>query len=223
MRVVVASCSVSYEGRGKTALEEAVRLLLVKRDGTVLVISDDSSSRPLNWLTTPIGFEIIPLETSLEAPDHQRWIVSSKNETLTIDITQIFSDHQQNLEEAEPGLNRSWTEAHLQVWLAGHVEEVFGMGWQLVSRECPTGAGPVDLFLLDNMGLPVAVEVKRRATMNAIDQVGRYTEALRLEPEWAKTRGIVIALDVRPRARGLAESRGVEWIEISSEHYRKEK
>jgi RecB family endonuclease NucS len=223
MRVIVASCSVTYEGRGKTTLDEAVRLLLVKRDGTVLVISDDSSSRPLNWLTTPIRFEIEPLKKNKKNPDHQRWTVSSKSETLTIDIVQIFSDYQQNLEETEPGLNRSWTEPHLQAWLAGHVEEVFGSGWQLVSREYPTGAGPVDLFLLDARGRPVAVEVKRRATMNAIDQVGRYTESLKLEKEWSDVRGIVIALDVRPRARELAQSRGVEWIEISAEHYRKEK
>jgi RecB family endonuclease NucS len=48
MRVVVARCSVRYTGRLSTDLTEAVRLLMVKADGSVLVHADAGVYKPLN-------------------------------------------------------------------------------------------------------------------------------------------------------------------------------
>lgn len=50
MRLIVASCSVTYTGRGSTRLAEAVRLIMVKADGTAMIWSDGGglSVKPLN-------------------------------------------------------------------------------------------------------------------------------------------------------------------------------
>ncbi|MDN5693342.1 MAG: endonuclease NucS, partial [Micrococcaceae bacterium] len=40
MRLVIARCSVTYEGRLNAHLPPATRLLMVKADGAVLVHSD---------------------------------------------------------------------------------------------------------------------------------------------------------------------------------------
>jgi endonuclease len=50
MRLIVARCSVSYDGRGTTHLPEAVRLLMLKADGTVMIWSDGGGPKvkPLN-------------------------------------------------------------------------------------------------------------------------------------------------------------------------------
>ena len=53
MRLVIARCSVDYVGRLTAHLPEALRLLIVKADGSVLVHSDGGSYKPLNWMSPP--------------------------------------------------------------------------------------------------------------------------------------------------------------------------
>ena len=53
MRLVIATCSVDYDGRLTAHLPLATRLLLVKADGSVLVHSDGGSYKPLNWMSPP--------------------------------------------------------------------------------------------------------------------------------------------------------------------------
>lgn len=50
MRLIVARCTVDYTGRLSTHLPEAVRLLMVKSDGTFMIWSDGGGQKvkPLN-------------------------------------------------------------------------------------------------------------------------------------------------------------------------------
>ncbi|MGB8003755.1 MAG: hypothetical protein WCF27_05775 [Gaiellaceae bacterium] len=48
MRLVVARCEVRYTGRLTATLPEAVRLLVIKSDGSVLVHDDTGGYKPLN-------------------------------------------------------------------------------------------------------------------------------------------------------------------------------
>jgi len=50
MRLVVARCEVHYTGRLTAVLPEAVRLLVFKADGSVLVHDDAGGYKPLNWI-----------------------------------------------------------------------------------------------------------------------------------------------------------------------------
>ena len=51
MRLLVARCEVRYSGRLNAVLPEAVRLLILKADGSVLVHDDAGGYKPLNWMT----------------------------------------------------------------------------------------------------------------------------------------------------------------------------
>ena len=53
MRVVIARCTVDYDGRLTAHLPEAVRLLMVKADGCVAVHADGGAYKPLNWMNAP--------------------------------------------------------------------------------------------------------------------------------------------------------------------------
>ena len=53
VRLVIARCSVDYVGRLTAHLPSALRLLIVKADGSVLVHSDGGSYKPLNWMSPP--------------------------------------------------------------------------------------------------------------------------------------------------------------------------
>jgi RecB family endonuclease NucS len=151
MRLVIATCSVDYEGRLSAHLPVATRLLLVKADGSVSIHADGGAYKPLNWMTPPCRL--------IEAPD--RWVVTNpRGEALTITIQTVHSDVRHEL-GADPGLEKDGVEAHLQQLLAAR-PEVLLAGLRLIRREFPTDIGPVDLLCRDAEGRAVAVEIKRR-------------------------------------------------------------
>ena len=51
VRLLVARCEVRYSGRLNAVLPEAVRLLILKADGLVLVHDDAGGYKPLDWMT----------------------------------------------------------------------------------------------------------------------------------------------------------------------------
>ncbi len=54
MRLIVARCSVEYSGRLSARLPAALRLVMLKADGSVLVHADAGGYKPLNWMTTVV-------------------------------------------------------------------------------------------------------------------------------------------------------------------------
>jgi endonuclease len=66
----------------------------------------------------------------------------------------------------------------------------------------------------DEHGGWVAVEVKRVATIEAVEQLCRYLDCIRVDPARARCRGILVGQSVKPQARTLADSRGIACIEV---------
>jgi RecB family endonuclease NucS len=60
----------------------------------------------------------------------------------------------------------------------------------------------------------VAVEVKRLAGIEAVEQLVRYLERIRLDPARVGCRGVLAATRFRPQALTLAESRGIRCVEV---------
>ena len=89
-----------------------------------------------------------------------------------------------------------------------------GEGFRLVRREWPTDIGPVDLMCRDEGDGWIAVEIKRQGTIDAVEQLTRYLERIRLDPAMADCRGILAAEKIRPQAAVLAESRGIACVEV---------
>jgi RecB family endonuclease NucS len=212
MRIVVAVCSVIYSGRGDTKLPIATRAIIIKDDGAISIHSD-FGNKPLNYMGKGnIHTEVVDPKLG------KVWNFDTRKENLQIRLIAILSDSNHTLEMEEPGLLRDGTEPQLQAWLAEN-PEALGQGYTLVKREYPTGAGPVDLLVRDEEGKPVAVEVKRVAMLGAVDQVRRYVEALAPGKGFSEVRGIIAALDVRPKTAELAAKRGIEYV-ILPAHWR---
>ena len=125
--------------------------------------------------------------------------------------------------------------------------ELVGAGHTLVRREFPTAIGPVDLMVRVpssagtssatasagaggvveievEVATPsgvahrhVAVEIKRRATIDAVEQLTRYLELLGRDPHLAPVRGVFAAQEIKPQARVLAADRGMPLAEVSRE------
>ena len=203
MRLVIARCSVDYAGRLAAHLPSALRLLIIKADGSVLVHSDGGSYKPLNWMSPPCRL----------TEEESRWIVTGKNgETLTIELEEIISDSSYHLGQ-DPGLVKDGVESHLQELLAAQVQ-VLGSGWRLVRREFPTAIGPVDLMCRDAAGVSVAIEVKRRGEIDGVEQLTRYLDLLNRDPLLAPVLGVFAAQEIKPQARALAEDRGIRCVTL---------
>ena len=179
---------------------------MLKDDGSVLVHADAGGFKPLNWMTPPTVFE-----------DGGDTLVVRKRagrseDRLEIRLIEVLSDVTHDMGEAA-GLEKDGVERDLQLLLADdptHVED----GLRLVKREWPTDIGPVDLMCRDADDNWVAVEIKRVGTIDAVEQLTRYLERIRVDPSRAGCRGVLAAQSIKPQAVALGESRGIACVEV---------
>jgi hypothetical protein len=206
MRLIIARCEVRYSGRLDAMLPEAVRLLVIKSDGSVLIHADAGGYKPLNWMTPPTVIE--------ESPERMvvRKRAGASEDRLEIELLEVLSDCEHDLGE-DAALTKDGVEAHLQELLAEQPHRC-GEGFRLVRREWPTDIGPVDLMCRDHEQRWVAVEIKRVAGIEAVEQLTRYLERIRMDPAFESARGVLAAQQVKPQARVLAASRGIECVEV---------
>src|SRR5437763_8541262 len=114
MRLIVARCEVRYSGRLDALLPEALRLIMVKADGSVLIHADAGGYKPLNWMTPPTVIEEEPGRIVVRKRARQ------SEDQLEIRIDEVLSDvaHDMGTPDADTGLAKDGVEAHLQELLA---------------------------------------------------------------------------------------------------------
>ncbi len=209
MRVVIADCSVEYVGRLGARLPRALRLLVLKADGSIAVHADAKAYKPLNWMSPPCSIR----------DDGDRLVATNPGgERLTIELHEVLHDYAVDLGD-DPGLAKDGVEAELQELIAKRVAAL-REGLRLVRREYPTDIGPVDLLCRDDDGHAIVVEVKRIGEIAGVEQLLRYQERLDLDPSLAPTKGLFVATRIKPQARVFAQSRGVECVEIDLDELR---
>ena len=204
MRLIVARCEVRYSGRLSAVLPEALRLLMLKDDGSVMVHADTGGFKPSNWMTAPTVIE--------EEPGLMTVRKRGGEDRLEIRIAEVLSDVEHDMGEAA-ALEKEGVERELQELLAASPGSC-GEGLRLVRREWPTDIGPVDLMCRDGDDAFVAVEIKRVGTIDAVEQLTRYLERIRCKPGLTRCRGVLAAQAIKPQARKLAESRGIACVEV---------
>ena len=206
MRLLVARCEVLYTGRLTARLPEAVRLLVFKADGSFLVHDDAGGFRPLNWMTPPTVLE------EGEGTLVVRKRAGKSEDRLEIRLAEVLSDVTHDMGESA-ALQKDGVERDLQAELAAQ-PQALGEDLSLVRREWPTDIGPVDLMCRDEAGDWVAVEIKRVGTIDAVEQLTRYLDCIRVDASRAECRGYLVAQTLKPQAIALAESRGIRCVEV---------
>ena len=212
MRLIVARCEVTYTGRLSAYLPESTRLLILKDDGSVLVHADAGGYKPLNWMTPPtvleegVGMLVV------------RKRAGRTEDRLEIRLAEVLSDVRHDMGEAAV-LEKDGVERDLQLELAAQPHALEDE-LRLVRREWPTDIGPVDLMCRDADDQWVAVEIKRIATMESVEQLSRYVERIRLDPAMSGCRGILAAQKIRPQVATLADARGFLAVEVDLESLR---
>jgi|TARA_B110001454_G_scaffold39761_1_gene39139 RecB family endonuclease NucS len=218
VRLVIARCTVDYDGRLTAHLPEAVRLLMVKADGCVAIHADGGAYKPLNWMTSPNTLAIDGDPDDEDGAEAVWTVRNPAGEVLTITLHEVLSDVSHEM-GVDPGLQKDGVEAHLQALLAADPTSM-GDGLRLVRREYPTDIGPVDLLCRDADGVAVAVEVKRRGEIDGVEQLTRYLDFLNRDPMLRPVRGVFVAQEIKPQARVLAEDRGIGCVVVDYDELR---
>jgi RecB family endonuclease NucS len=223
MRIIIANCEVTYQGRGYTELPLGVRAIMIKADGAVSIHADYNGNKPLNYMSS--GNQIIVEEFE----NHSIWKFVSKKESIEVTIHDILSETNFELAENEPGLDRQRTEKDLQKFISEKPSSIMyfynykNTKRLEVIREYNTkAAGAVDLLILDRKDKKVyIVEVKRVAMLGAVDQCRRYLSAYSENPiEGTENFTVLTAIaarDIRPNTLRLAEKHNIDCILIKEE------
>jgi RecB family endonuclease NucS len=194
---------------------------MLKPDGTFMVWSDAGGPnvKPLNWMTPPT---VIDQEADGDGC-LRRLVVRKQREEdrLEVGITEVLSDIEHEL-DVSTSLEKEGLEQELQELLA-EAPEWCGEGFRLVRREWPTDIGPVDLMCRDGEDEWVAVEIKRIAGIDAVEQLTRYLERIRLDPALGSCRGVLAAQVIKPQARVLAQARGIGCAQVDLDVLRGER
>ena len=209
MRLIVARCEVRYSGRLTAVLPEALRLLMIKADGSFMVHADSGGFKPSNWMTAPAVIEEEPSRIVV------RKRAGATEDRLEIEIAEVISDVTHDFGPPTPAaaLEKDGVERDLQEALAAS-PQFCGEGFRLVRREWPTDIGPVDLMCRDVQDSWIAVEIKRVGTIDAVEQLTRYLGFIRADAAKERCRGILAAQSFKPQAVTLAESRGIRCVEV---------
>ena len=216
MRLVVARCEVTYSGRLNAYLPEAVRLLVFKADGSVLVHADSGGYKPLNWMTPPTVVE-----------DGDGLIVVRKRagrseDRLEIRVAEVLAEFEHELGE-DAGLEKDGVERHLQEALAERPD---------VAR----GRAPARAARMAHRDRARRPDVPRRGRRlgrgrdqaGGDDRGGRAALALpRGDPPRPCARpgaaAVLAAQSVKPQAATLCEARDLGCVEVDLELLRGER
>ena len=209
MRLVVARCSVQYQGRLGATLAEATRLIVMKADGSIAIHSDAKAFKPLNWMNPPCT--ITERDGIIRAD-------TPKGESLIIQLHEVLSDTSFTF-GVDPGLEKDGVEAQLQELLAARVEALQD-DLELLKREYYTDIGPVDLLCRDSAGRTVVIEIKRVGEIAGVEQLIRYQERLNLDSRFAPTVGMFVAQRFKPQAKVFAQSKGIACVEVDIDELR---
>ncbi|MFN3803992.1 MAG: endonuclease NucS [Pyrobaculum sp.] len=204
--VVVGTCEVWYAGRASARLKKGRRLVLIKKDGTLLV-HEAEKAQPKVW--NPPGSSTaayVEGGTLVLKSVRQRPFETVRVVFHDVEFVGVFKMGSTELELV--GSERDVVEILANApWL---VEE----GLVVLGVEVPTDVGHVDILARDREGRQVVIEVKRDvASHDAVFQLARYVESLRRRG--VEARGVLVAADITTTAAEYLRRYGLEFIKIN--------
>ncbi len=192
--VVFGECRVDYEGRAASRLEPGERVVIIKRDGALLVHRPHGYS-PVNWQPSTATIEVafkpgigLLIHAVRDRPREYLTIVFTRVDLVVVGDLVDHGEFTMYLEE------RDMRDVLVEnPWL---IED----GLRILEVEKPVGDGYVDIYALDASGRHVLVELKRvTATREAALQLYKYVETYKKE-RGETPRGILVAPSFAPTA-----------------------
>ena len=200
-------CRVTYSGRADSRLSPGDRLVVVKRDGTVLVHQSEGR-KPVNW--QPSGSHVSVLreedELLLESECY------NPREILEVVFEEVYQTTRIKMKDNK-SISLQKQEEDMVVYIQDN-PEVIEEDFRPLKTEYPSKHGRIDIYGKDGDGNVVVVEVKRKqAGPSEVDQLQRYINDLD-ERGYEGHRGILVAPDMSKKGRQNLENLGLEFREL---------
>ena len=212
--LLTARCTIDYTGRAQSHLPEGDRIILIKPDGTLLV-HQTSGSVPVNYMKDKTHYSLLRKEgiTHLKAKH------PTQQEYMDIEITQIYHICSLKLEDCA------------KIQLVGNEKDMSDMifnnpsllekGLKALSREEHTAFGFVDVLCKDAKNNLVVVECKRySADYNAVSQLQRYVEKIKLAKGISNVRGILASPSISDSTKTILEEAGFKHVSLEPPKYK---
>ena len=209
LALIAGECKVDYRGRASSFLDWGERLIIIKKDGSLL-IHRPTGYEPVNWQPSGCLFHVKQLEDSLLI----RAVRKSPHEVVDITVRSIKLAAA--LELLDHGaFSMHLTEEDMKKAILRNpslIEE----GFKPISEEKALPTGFVDIIGRDAHGNLVVVELKNEtANREAVIQLYRYVSTLRKTNP--SVRGIIAAPKIAKSARQLLESLKLEFKQLTPE------
>jgi hypothetical protein len=203
--LIIGECRVRFKGRAEAFLDYGERLVMLKRDGSVLVHRGDGCDA-VNWqppgtrTTFFLDEEGLVLHAYRSKPPEKLKIRFRKVKLIAnlrmrdkaeLRLTGMEKDYADRVEE--------------NPWI---IEE----GLRVIRRERRTDSGSIDIYARDKDNIPVILEVKRGvAGVAAVYQLEAYVNDFKRKNRAAKVRGILCAPRIPPMVQNMLRERGFEY------------
>jgi len=203
--LILGECQVKFNGRAKSFLDYGERLVIVKKDGAVLVHRSKGCDA-INWQPPGTKTSIIldnkqlvlssyrnnpPEQMQIRFRDIMMVIHSALKDKVSLKLTGMESDYVEMVKK-DPSV----------------IED----GLRIIGKERRTNSGAIDLYGMDKNNIPVIIELKRgTAGISAVYQLESYVNDLKKKNQNVKVRGILCAPRASSMVHNLLVERGLEY------------
>ncbi len=206
--VFMCSCEVDYKGRAVSHLPVGERIVIIKPDKTVIV-HQPSGRNPVNWM---------PANASVRFNDNSL-IVESVNprEFMKINVSSVHTFSSSPLKDGA-SLSSVGSEADMARMI---YEKPYLLGeFVPASLEEQTAYGFIDVFGRDFNNNLVVVECKRyKAGLDAVQQLRRYVERIKVDKGKSVVKGVIAAPAITPNAKKMLSDWGFSFVSVEPPMY----
>ncbi|WP_457613739.1 endonuclease NucS [Methanocaldococcus sp.] len=207
--ILLSRCSVIYDGRAKSTLNEGDRVVMIKPDGSLL-IHKNKKREPVNW--QPPGSSIF------YKVENKNFIIKSirkkPREVLEIIAHKIYHACAFRCEDYEE-LNLTGSEEEMADMIFKN-PKLIEEGFSPLSKEYQIPTGIIDILGKDKNNNWVILELKRRrADLQSVSQLKRYVEYFKNKYGEKRVRGILVAPSLTTGALNLLKSENLEFKKIN--------
>jgi len=193
--IILANCSVEYDGRGLSKLSSGVYLIIIKADSS-LQIHTSRLIKPINYMAAGSRIEF----------DENKIIARNRTEVIKITISEMIHSFSP-AEWHDNKIQMLRTEAELVQKLISELKADFPDD-EYIEEYDTKSLGLIDLVRIDTSAVYHSYEVKRKkASIANVSQAIRYVEYLSAIN--MKCVGYIVAPSITGNAMEYAESKHI--------------
>ena len=211
--VINGRCRIWYSGRAESFLDFGERLVVIKKDGTIIVHRDEGST-PINWMpastfhTVSVSSDKLVLISVLQKDGQQ----------LKMEFDKLNFINSFVLEDAASFVSAG-SEKEMAMMIYNN-PSIINANFKPLSLEEHTKYGFIDVFGYDKDNILTVIECKRySAGLDAVTQLRRYVEKIKKSRGLGKVNGIIAAPKITTNALKMLQDYRFSFVKVDPPKY----